>query len=373
MAIEGLIYDERNNTAKDWGNILQVLLPDGIISGCKITISGVYVSISTGYFVSGGRVVHVSENTASRPITSMQSGYARWIYETDLTQPASSGQFQQYDMKFDFSATTTFPELVQEDINNGSGTKYQSMVCIVRITNGEPTSVVQTMPTISLPFQTTGGTVDGDMAIDGDVDINGNISANTGTVTGTMVLSKTTDASGTANNSPALIVGGTATQQHIEMDGNEIISKSNATTPGPLYINGDGGLVGVGPDGMQIGGPTYVENFRVGRSQLWEGSAAGGTLTVPGISDYMVFRITFAGNDENLATGMVCASYGSNLVGSMSSTPESSMEYSVYLNATVVGDTLRINTIADMTHFQNGQHGPMETGSIKITSIWGIA
>lgn len=372
MALNGFIYDERNNRAKDWGNVFRALFPDGILTGCAISFTANSITIGTGYFMSGGRAVQVDGATTTNIAASIQNGYVRLIYETDLTQPASGTTFAQGVLSYDFSATTTFPELVQDDIN-GAGTTYQSMVCIAQVTGGNIVGIVQTMPTISLPFQTTGGTVDGDMAIDGDVDINGNISANTGTVTGTMVLSKTTDASGTANNSPALIVGGTATQQHIEMDGNEIISKSNATTPGPLYINGDGGLVGVGPDGMQIGGPTYVENVRVGRSKLWEGSAAGGTLTVPGISDYMVFRITFAGNDENLATGMVCASYGSNLVGSMSSTPESSMEYSVYLNATVVGDTLRINTIADMTHFQNGQHGPMETGSIKLTSIWGIA
>lgn len=62
----------------------------------------------------------------------------------------------------------------------------------------------------------------------------------------TLTLSKTQDASGTADNKPALIVGGTSSQQHLEMDGNELMSKANATTPGNLAINADGGAVYVG-------------------------------------------------------------------------------------------------------------------------------
>lgn len=57
------------------------------------------------------------------------------------------------------------------------------------------------------------------------------------TMTGTLVLSKTTDAAGNANNSPALIVGGTATQAHIEIDANEVIAKADGTSMTNLYLN----------------------------------------------------------------------------------------------------------------------------------------
>lgn len=68
--------------------------------------------------------------------------------------------------------------------------------------------------------------------------VNGNA-----TMSGTLTLTKTQDLSGTANNSPALIVGGAATSTHIEIDANEIHAKASGTTTAPLYINTDGGVV----------------------------------------------------------------------------------------------------------------------------------
>jgi hypothetical protein len=79
----------------------------------------------------------------------------------------------------------------------------------------------------------------------GDLDTNstGYLPTSGGTVTGTVVLSKTTDASGTANNSPALIVGGAATAAHMELDADEIMAKTNGTSVKAIYMNNDGGAV----------------------------------------------------------------------------------------------------------------------------------
>ena len=92
--------------------------------------------------------------------------------------------------------------------------------------------------------------------------ISGNSTFNTLTATGTAVFSKAQDLSGTANNSPALIVGGTATQGHIEIDSNEIQAKGSGTTTNALYINTDGGAV-------------YLSN---GSSRVY---ASNGTLVAP--------------------------------------------------------------------------------------------
>lgn len=63
------------------------------------------------------------------------------------------------------------------------------------------------------------------------------------TLSGSLIITKSTDAIGTANNGPALIVGGTQAQAHIEIDNNEILAKASGTTVAALHLNADGGTV----------------------------------------------------------------------------------------------------------------------------------
>lgn len=100
-----------------------------------------------------------------------------------------------------------------------------------------------------------------------------------GTVTGTLVLSKTQDASGTANNSPALIVGGVATAAHIEIDANEIQAKTTGTTVAPLNLNYDGGTVVVGDNNLDATSSTEGALKVRGGLAVSKKAWVGGTIT----------------------------------------------------------------------------------------------
>ena len=119
----------------------------------------------------------------------------------------------------------------------------------------------------------------------------GGISGTTGTFSGTLTLSKTTDLSGTANNSPALIVGGAVTSTHMEIDCNEIQAKTNGTSVAPLYLNNDGGAVNIGSGGL-------VVNSNI--------TASGKTITAG----------TFTGNLTGNVTGN-CSGTSANVTGTV--------------------------------------------------------
>lgn len=82
-------------------------------------------------------------------------------------------------------------------------------------------------------------------------------------------LTRTTDASGTADNNPALTIGPTS-GAHLEFDNNEIMAKASGTTTDTLYINKDGGNVRLNDNKI---GDTYIRGCRMAVNKvLWSGA-----------------------------------------------------------------------------------------------------
>lgn len=87
-----------------------------------------------------------------------------------------------------------------------------------------------------------------------------------------VVITATTDIGGTTANKAPLSIG-SLTGEHIEIDGNEILAKTNNTTAGTLYLQDGSGYVKVAGSGLGIGGENTSYKLYVNGTSLFEGNA----------------------------------------------------------------------------------------------------
>lgn len=127
------------------------------------------------------------------------------------------------------------------------------------------------------------------------------------TLNDTLILAKSTDLSGTADNRPALIVGGLPAAAHIEFDGDEIQAKASATQVGPLYINKDGGNTNIGSS-VVIASDNSAATSTTGAIRITGGISAsntsyfGGALNVSGLATFSGYVRTAKGEAATSAT-----------------------------------------------------------------------
>ena len=157
MALNGLILDQRNNTSKNWRNILAEIMEDGIFrDGCEITFTSNSITVGGGYFIQRGAVIE-NDGAETIPITpTLTNGYVRLICRVDLTKEATETGPGQVEWATDFSATSTFPALVQEDILQ-AGSVYEIEVAVLQITSGNITAITRKLGGAAIDAEKLGG------------------------------------------------------------------------------------------------------------------------------------------------------------------------------------------------------------------------
>lgn len=136
----------------------------------------------------------------------------------------------------------------------------------------------------------------------GGVNYNANFYYNPSTSTlnvSKIQVTSTQEASGTANNKPALIIGGTDAQTHIEIDANKIQAKTNGTSVATLWINKDGGDIDLGQassSSIKLRGSVYLSTADWVRHTSDQN---GGTMTINYYQNLIFPPASMDGNTDN--------------------------------------------------------------------------
>jgi hypothetical protein len=141
MAISGITFENQLVTHKDDGMFHDWMIGgDGFIAGCELTYLGMDLFISPGYMCIAGRLLKVVTSETVTLGTEVTDGYARLKLTIDTSQISSEAEFGQVDLSWDYSGTTNFPELTQEEIND-DGIIYEFEVCVLSTTTGGITGI----------------------------------------------------------------------------------------------------------------------------------------------------------------------------------------------------------------------------------------
>ena len=158
----GVTFAQQRVTPIDDAIIRRAILPDGILTGCRLSYSGSTLTMAAGQMVICGRQIRhaASQNWA---VVGATSGYARLLLTIDLTRTATKEVFDQVVDTIEYASSLDgFLALEQADIN-AAGTKYQIPICVVSLGAGGITGIVSQLEPASagilggLNFNLVGG------------------------------------------------------------------------------------------------------------------------------------------------------------------------------------------------------------------------
>ncbi|MBC5648237.1 tail fiber domain-containing protein [Christensenella tenuis] len=155
--IRPITFDEQIARAKDDGGVYRNIYPhDGILWGCAVTTTSTQIEIASGLFTLCGRMIWVDGKTDFPLQEPIQNGYAQLKAKIDLNNANTQEECAQFATEVVYSTTTSFPELLQEDINN-TGKKYEQELAVVKIENGNITGITRKLADAGIDAEKLGG------------------------------------------------------------------------------------------------------------------------------------------------------------------------------------------------------------------------
>jgi len=155
VSINGITFDKRIVKSRDDARIREKMLSDGILAGCDMTYSGKDLTIGVGYFLIKGRELEVSQPETVPSNTTEPNGYGRLRLVLDLAAEPSETVFTQYRWEWDYQAANSgWPALTQDDINDGTHTEYEAVICIVSFASSNISGVVSQILTTDTDYAT---------------------------------------------------------------------------------------------------------------------------------------------------------------------------------------------------------------------------
>lgn len=171
----GCTFDNQNVTSQNDGGLYQqIFSTDGVIWGCSISATTNSITIQPGEMLIGGRLVWVDGATQIQFSDPISNGYGQVVLQIDLSQTATTTTFNQLSTIVNYSTTTLFPALTQEQINQpGVGTIYQAQLAIVQISGGNITGVTESISSAQINAETLGGKTESQLSVNNSALLNG--------------------------------------------------------------------------------------------------------------------------------------------------------------------------------------------------------
>ena len=340
MAIQGYTFDNQAVTPQA-DAITYEHNTDGIMRGCAMSITASTFTINSGHWIQGGRRAELtSAYTYSLP-TGTADGYIRIKSIIDLTKVATIEEFGQVSFAGEFSTTTTFPALVQQDINGGNGTTYEMAWAILAVNGGSITALTASAKASSIEtagsFIVTGENgratasigASGSLLIDSDghtialrpngsstgqltVSASGNVSAS-GTVSGTSLSSSGGIASvGSAQIGQYLYLRNSSGTTQAELRGTDSGFYISNENPGSIVLRPNGTTNATGQAVLSTAGDLSTTGALRPTGNIIGGQTAGTPLA---ISRANAGAIALRPNGATSESGQVYVDTSGNIIG----------------------------------------------------------